>query len=116
MAHYAKVNNGIVERVIVAEAEFFDTFIDDSPGNWIQTSYNTHGGVHSLGGTPLRMNFAEMDGTYNAKEDVFIPCQPWPSWILNETTYLWEPPTARPDDGKIYGWDEDTTSWVEVTE
>ena len=114
MAHYAKVKNGIVEQVIVAEAEFFDTFVDTSPGAWIQTSYNTNGGVHSLGGTPLRMNFAAVGGTYNLDKDVFIGPQPWPSWVLNETTCQWESPTARPDDGKIYGWDEATTSWKEI--
>ncbi len=115
MAHYAKVKNGIVEQVIVAEANFFDTFIDTSPGDWIQTSYNTYGGVHSLGGTPLRMNFAAVGGTYDLDKDVFIGPQPYPSWILNETNYQWEAPTAIPDDGKIYVWDEENTNWVEVT-
>ena len=73
MAHYAKVVNGIVEKVIVAEAEFFDTFVDDSPGQWIQTSYNTRGGAHILGGTPLRKNYASIGGTYDATRDAFIP-------------------------------------------
>ena len=114
MAHYAKVKNGIVEQVIVAEANFFDTFIDTSPGDWIQTSYNTYGGVHSLGGTPLRMNFAAVGGTYDLDKDVFIGPQPYPSWILNETNYQWEAPTAIPDDGKRYTWDEETTNWKEI--
>ena len=114
MAHYAKVVDGIVDKVIVAEANFFDTFIDTSPGGWIQTSYNTYGGVHSLGGTPLRMNFAAVGGTYDLDKDVFIGPQPYPSWILNETNYQWEAPTAIPDDGKIYGWDEETTNWMEI--
>ena len=114
MAHYAKVKNGIVEQVIVAEANFFDTFIDTSPGDWIQTSYNTYGGVHSLGGTPLRMNFAAVGGTYDLDKDAFIAPQPYSSWILNEDTCLWEAPTAIPDDGKIYVWDEENTNWKEI--
>ena len=84
MAHYAKVNDGIVQRVIVAEPEFFDTFIDDTPGTWIQTSYNTHGGVHQLGGTPLRKNYAGTGFTYDITRDAFIPPQDFPSWTLNE--------------------------------
>ena len=114
MAHYAKVNNGIVEQVIVAEAEFFDTFVDSSPGEWIQTSYNTYAGVHQLGGTPLRKNMAGIGGTYDSVRDAFYAPQPFPSWTLNETTCIWEAPIARPDDDKMYDWDEETTSWVEV--
>jgi len=116
MAHFAKVNNGIVEQVIVAEPEFFETFVDSSPGEWIQTSYNTHGGVHALGGTPFRKNYAGIGYTYDATKDAFIPPQPFASWTLNETSCLWEAPVAYPDDGKLYKWDEDTTNWVEVTE
>ena len=111
MAHYAKVNNGIVEQVIVAEPEFFDTFVDSSPGQWIQTSYNTHGGVHKLGGTPLRKNYAGIGFTYDAQRDAFIPPKPYNSWTLNETSCLWEPPTPKPNDDKIYRWNESTTSW-----
>jgi len=114
MSHYAKVNNGIVEQVIVAEAEFFETFVDTSPGTWIQTSYNTHGGVHTLGGTPLRGNFAGIGYTYDSTNDVFYAPKPYPSWTLNETTWLWEPPVAHPTDDKIYRWDETTTTWIEV--
>jgi hypothetical protein len=114
MAHYAKVNNNIVQQVIVAEAEFFDTFVDTSPGTWIQTSYNTHGGVHTLGGTPLRGNFAGIGYTYDSTNDVFYAPKPYPSWTLNETTWLWEPPVAHPTDDKIYRWDETTTTWIEV--
>ena len=118
MAHYAKVQNGIVSQVIVAEAEFFDTFVDSSPGQWIQTSYNTKGGVHygqdgePDGGEPLRKNYAGIGYTYDAARDAFIPPQPFTSWILNETSCLWEAPVAYPDDGNMYIWDEDTTSWV----
>ena len=114
MAHYAKVNNGIVEQVIVAEADFFDTFVDSSPGEWIQTSYNTHGGVHSNGETPLRKNYAGVGYTYDSALDAFIPPQPYPSWVLNEDTCQWGAPVAYPDDDKMYDWDEETTSWVEV--
>ena len=116
MAHYAKIENNIVTQVIVAEAEFFDTFVDDSPGEWLQTSYNTHGGVHLDGGTPLRKNYAGVGYTYDSVRDAFIPPQPYPSWTLNETTCLWEAPTPYPEDDKMYEWNEDTTSWVEVTE
>ena len=114
MAHFAKVNNGIVEQVIVAEPEFFTTFVDSSPGEWIQTSYNTSGGVHKLGGTPLRKNFAGIGFTYDRTKDAFIPPKPFNSWLLNETTCLWEAPTPMPQDDKVYNWDEATTSWVEV--
>jgi hypothetical protein len=116
MAHFAKVNNGIVEQVIVAEPEFFETFVDTSPGEWIQTSYNTRGGVHILGGTPLRKNYAGIGYTYDAQRDAFIPPKPYASWELNEETCLWEAPTPYPDDGKKYNWNESTTSWVEDTE
>lgn len=115
MAHYAKVNNSLVEQVIVAEAEFFDTFVDSSPGEWIQTSYNTYGGVHSNGGTPLRKNYAGIGMTYDSTRDAFYAPQPYPSWVLNETSCIWEAPTAMPDDDNTYRWDEETTAWVEVT-
>ena len=116
MAHYAKVLNGIVTQVIVAEPEFFETFIDSSPGEWIQTSYNTHGGQHLLGGTPLRKNFAGIGFTYDSVRDAFIAPKPYSSWILNEETCLWEAPTPMPNDGKIYYWDDPNTIWVEVAE
>jgi len=114
MAHYAKVTDGIVTKVIVAEADFFNTFIDDSAGEWIQTSYNTHGGEHTLGGTPLRKNFAGIGFTYDREKDAFIPPQPYASWTLNETTCLWEAPVAYPDDEKEYIWNESITNWTEV--
>jgi hypothetical protein len=115
MSHFAKVNNGIVEQVIVAEPEFFQTFVDTSPGEWIQTSYNTHGGQHPEG-RPLRKNFAGIGYTYDRQRDAFIPPKPFASWTLNEETCLWDAPTPYPADGKMYKWDEATTSWVEVTE
>ena len=113
MSHFAKVLDGKVVQVIVAEKEFFDTYVDSTPGEWIQTSYNTQGGVHKLGGTPLRGNYAGIGYTYDATNDVFYAPQPYPSWILNNTTWLWEAPVAMPTDG-IYEWNEATTSWVEV--
>lgn len=113
MAHYAKVNNGIVEKVIVAEADFFNTFVDSSPGEWIQTSYNTFGNQHP-NGTPLRGNFASIGFTYDKENDVFYAPKPYPSYILNTSTWLWEAPIAMPTDGKKYRWDEATTNWVEV--
>jgi hypothetical protein len=115
MSHFAKVNNGMVEQVIVAEPEFFNTFVDSSPGAWIQTSFNTHGGVHTLGGTPLRKNYAGIGYTYDSQRDAFIPPKPFASWMLNEDTCLWDAPVAMPNDGKQYQWNEDTQAWVEVT-
>jgi hypothetical protein len=117
MAHFAKVVNGIVENVIVAEPEFFNNFVDEAPGEWIQTSYNTRGGVHSEGGTPLRKNFASVGFTYDSERDAFIAPQPYASWTLNSTTFLWEPPVAYPDDdmSKEYTWNETDKQWDEVT-
>jgi len=111
MAHYAKVKNGVVTQVIVAEPEFFDTFVDSSPGQWIQTSYNTHGGQHPEG-RPLRKNYAGIGFTYDAVRDAFIPPQPYASWTLNEDTCLWDSPVPYPNDGNLYTWDESTTSWI----
>ena len=105
MTHYAKVEDSIVTKVIVAEPEFFDTFVDDTPGDWIQTSYTGS----------IRKNYAGVGGTYDAIRDAFIAPKPYASWTLNDTTCLWSAPTAYPDDGKNYGWNEDTTAWVEVT-
>jgi hypothetical protein len=113
MSHFAKVVDGKVTQVIVAEQDFFTTFVDSSPGTWIQTSYNTHGNQHP-NGTPLRGNYAGIGYTYDAVNDVFYAPKPYPSWLLNESTWLWEAPTAYPNDKKIYQWDEQTTSWIEV--
>jgi len=120
MAHYAKVINGKVTKVIVAEAEFFNTFVDDTPGEWIQTSYNTRGGIHyePNSNTPssdqskaLRKNYAGIGFTYDKNLDAFIPPCDFPSWTLNETTCLWEAPVAYPTDGQSYYWNEDTQQW-----
>jgi hypothetical protein len=104
MAHFAKVVDGIVTQVIVAEPEFFETFVDTSPGAWIQTSYNTHGGQHANGGTPLRKNYAGIGYTYDSGRDAFIPPKPYPSWTMSEATCLWSAPTPMPTDGKRYSW------------
>ena len=88
MSHYCKVVNGIVAQVIVAEPEFFDTFVDSSPGQWIQTSYNTRGGQHPEG-RPLRKNFAGIGFTYDAERDAFIPPKPEGDYALDEETCLW---------------------------
>ncbi|MDB4342464.1 hypothetical protein OAA20_00110 [bacterium] len=114
MAHYAKVLDGKVTQIIVAEADFFDSFVDNTPGAWVQTSYNTHKGEHTLGGTPLRKNFAGVGWNYDGVG--FYSPKPYNSWTLNTTTYHWEPPTAHPSDDKRYEWNESTTSWDEVTD
>ena len=125
MGHFAKVNNGVVEQVIVAEQEFFDTFVDSSPGVWLQTSYNTRGGVHydPATGEPsadqskaLRKNYAGIGYSYDATRDAFIPPKPYASWVLDEQTCLWNAPVPYPTDGKRYQWDEATTSWTEIQE
>jgi hypothetical protein len=113
MSHFAKVCDGKVVQVIVAEKEFFDTFVDSSPGAWIQTSYNTQGNKHPEG-RPLRGNYAGIGYTYDSANDVFYAPQPFASWLLNETTWTWEAPTPYPNDDKIYIWNEATTSWLEV--
>ena len=122
MAHFAKVVDGTVSQVIVAEPEFFNTFVDSSPGEWIQTSYNTRGGVHygqdgqPDGGVALRKNYAGIGYTYDRTKDAFIPPKPYNSWVLDEETYLWNAPVAMPDDGKLYRWNEETTNWEELPE
>jgi hypothetical protein len=113
MSHYAKVLDGKVIQVIVAEPEFFTTFVDTSAGTWIQTSYNTHGNQHPEN-RPLRGNYAGVGFTYDHKNDVFYAPSPFPSWVLNQSTWLWEAPTPYPTDNQNYKWDEPTESWVVV--
>jgi len=108
MAHFAKIENNFVTQVIVAEQDW----VDGLDGTWVQTSYNTHAGVHSNGETPLRKNYAGIGYIYDSEKDAFYQTQPYPSWTLNESSCIWEPPSAMPDDDKLYAWDEDTTSWV----
>ena len=120
MSHFAKVTDGKVTQVIVAEAEFFKTYVDSTPGEWIQTSYNTRGGVHygqdgqPDGGVALRANYAGVGYTYDHTNDVFYPPQPFPSWTISAPTWTWEAPVAMPTDGKPYTWDEATKNWVTV--
>ena len=114
MSHFAKVENGIVTQVIVIEQDVVDTGLFGDPTLWVQTSYNTSGGVHSQGNTPLRKNYAGIGYTYDATRDAFISPSPYPSWLLDETTCLWNPPTPMPTDAgedQMYMWDETTTSW-----
>jgi hypothetical protein len=114
LSHFAKVVDGKVTQVIVAEAEFFDTFVDSSPGAWIKTSYNTLANEHTQGGTPLRGNYAGIGYTYDAQHDVFYAPQPFASWVLDEATWTWKAPVAMPTDGKAYVWDEAKGKWSEV--
>ena len=120
MGHYAKIVNGTVSQVIVAEADFFETFVDSSPGEWIQTSYNTRGGVHyePNSNTPsddqtkaLRKNYAGVGFTYDRERDAFIPPKPFNSWVLDEDTCYWKAPIPCP--GLEYYWDEENQNWVE---
>ena len=119
MSHFAKVEDGIVTQVIVAEQDYIDT----RDGTWVQTSYNTKGGKHydpvtgeEDSGTPLRKNYAGISMIYDSVKDAFYAPQPYPSWTLNDDTCMWEAQVTYPDDDKRYNWDEDTTAWVEVTE
>ena len=114
MSHFAKVENGIVTEVIVAEQDFIDTGLVGEPSLWFKTSYNTYANQHTLGGTPLRGNYAGMGYTYDAANDVFYAPRPYPSWIMDQSTWLWNPPVAMPTDGKMYTWNENTTAWDEV--
>ncbi len=120
MAHFAKVLNGHVVQVIVAEPEFFATFVDCSPGAWIQTSYNTRGGVHygsngqPDGGVALRGNYAGVGYVYDAAKDVFYAPQPYPSWTISAPTWIWQPPVPMPQDGNAYIWNEAELNWVEL--
>jgi|TARA_B100000085_G_C18382795_1_gene447119 hypothetical protein len=125
MAHFAKLGTGnIVERVevvsndIATDEQTGVDFLNNLYGTrdtWKQTSYNTKGGVHLLGGTPFRKNYGGIDYTYDQTKDAFIPPKPFDSWTLNETTCIWEAPVAYPSDDKDYEWDESSTSWKEIT-
>jgi len=123
MSHFAKVRNGQVVSIRRASPEFITSFVDSSPGEWIQTSYNTRGGVHyDQSGNPstdqskaIRKNYAGIGYSYDQQRDAFYPPQPFPSWTLNETSCLWEPPVAMPTDDKRYIWDEDSGNWKEAT-
>jgi hypothetical protein len=112
MSHFAKVENGIVTQVIVAEQDVIDSGLFGS--GWVQTSYNTIANTHLLGGTPLRGNFAGVGYTYDDVNDVFYAPRPYPSWFLSSQTFQWEAPKPMPTDEKFYLWDEPTVSWKEL--
>jgi hypothetical protein len=127
MAHYAEIDalQRVIRVLVVDNVDTQDkegTEVDSIGmkylntafgGTWLRTSYNTHGGVHSLDGTPFRKNYAGVGFTYDQARDAFIPPQTYPSWLLNEDTCQWDAPTPYPDDDKKYEWDEATTSWKE---
>ena len=113
MSHFAKVIDGIVTEVLVIEQDVINTGLFGDPALFVQTSYNTHGGVHPEG-RPLRKNYAGIGYTYDAVRDAFIPPRPFASWLLNEDSCLWYAPVARPKDRKPYTWDEETLAWIEV--
>ncbi len=110
MSSYAKVKKGIVTKVIVAEEEFFKDLVETDAGTWVQTSYNTQAGKHTLGGTPLRKNFAGIGYTYDIVRDAFIPPKPFDSWVLDEDTCRWLPPQEKPSDNE-YKWNEENQTW-----
>ena len=121
MAHFAEINeNNIVTRVLVVnddDAVDGHNFLANTlglGGTWIQTSYNTSGGVHANGGTPMRKNYAGTGYSYDLSRDAFIPPKPFNSWVLNEDTCQWNPPVEYPNDGKFYTWNEDNQAWDEV--
>lgn len=116
MAHWSELDeNNLVTRVTVgnneASDEGYQWLLDNLGGRWIKTSYNTRGGIHSLGGTPLRMNFGDVGSFYDEERDAFIPIKIYPSWILNEDTCLWEAPIPIPNENDPYFWNESTLSW-----
>lgn len=121
MSHFAKVENGIVTQVIVAEQDFINSGAAGNPSSWVQTSYNSRGGVHyGPDGLPdsapaLRKNYAGIGFVYDPVRDAFIPPQPWNSWILDENTCNWIPPVPHPNDGKLYVWNESNQNWEEYT-
>ena len=113
LSHYAHITNGIVDQVIVIDAETLALGHWGNPSEWVQTSYNTHGNQHPEG-RPLHKNYAGIGYTWDGTG--FAPPQPFASWTKSSETYLWEAPTPMPTDGKMYKWDEPTLSWVEVTQ
>jgi hypothetical protein len=115
MSHFAQIDqNNIVTQVLVIEQDVIDTGLFGDPSSFVQTSYNTRGGQHLLGGTPLRKNYAGIGYTYDPTRDAFIPPQLYASWVLDEDTCWWNAPVERPTDpDKRYEWDEATISWIE---
>jgi len=116
MSHFAEIDNdNNVLRVIVAEQDFIDSGALGDPNKWIQTSYNTVGGIHTRGGTPLRKNYASTGYKYDKELDAFIPPKPYASWILDEETCQYRAPVAYPNDNKTYLWNEKKLSWISIT-
>ena len=112
MSHFAQIDeNNIVSRVLVIEQDVIDTGLFGDPATWIQTSYNTVAGTHTQGGTPLRKNYAGIGYTYDSDRDAFYAPQPFPSWLLDEITCVWNPPTPMPVDENLYEWDEANLIW-----
>lgn len=111
MSHFAKVENGVVVQVIVVEQDVLDTGLFGDPAAWVQTSYNTYGGVHILGGTPMRKNYAGIGSIYDAELDAFYSPQPYASWTLNTDSCRWEAPVSMPSDDNMYIWNEETLEW-----
>lgn len=123
MGHYAKVLDGRVVQVIVAKKEFFDSFVDSSPGEWLKCSYNTRGGVHYSpetglpdGGEAIRFNYPGVGSLYDREHDAFYIESPFPSWVLNKETFIWDPPVPHPEDGREYMWNEKRQSWDSLDE
>ena len=124
MAHFAEIEGNSVGRVIVAEQDYIDSDAIKNPSDWVQTSYNTRGGIHYApnsneldGGVALRKNYAGIGYIYDKDRDAFYGTQPYPSWVLNEDTCQWESPVPYPDDDKIYTWNEENQDWdlIEIT-
>jgi hypothetical protein len=125
MSYFAKVDNGIVTNVIRITQDVLNTGLWGDPVNWVQTSYNTHGGIYYIPNSyppepdpdqskALRANYAGIGFTYDVVNDVFYGPQPYPSWTIGPPTWIWQPPVPYPDDGNQYYWDEATLSWVEI--
>jgi hypothetical protein len=115
MSHFARIKDGLVTEVIVIEQDMIDTGLWGLPQEWIQTSYNTHAGVHTQGGTPLRKNYAGVGYSYDEALDAFIPPKPFDSWILDETTCHWKAPVECPQDDNRYIWNEQDLLWERST-
>ena len=120
MAHFAHITNGIVDNVIVADQDFINSGLVGDASEWVQTSYNTRGGVHygqdgqPDGGVALRGNYAGIGYTYDQVNDVFYAPQPYPSWTISAPTWIWQPPVPYPSTGGPYTWDEATQTWITV--
>lgn len=121
MGHFAKIQNGVVTKVIVADSDFFDSFVDDSPGQWVETSYSARAGINygkdgkPDGGVAFRKNYAGIGYSYDSQRDAFIPPKPFASWLLDESSCTWEAPVPMPSGG-AHAWDEEAVSWKELSD